>query len=117
MDCLFSRLPPALRDNVRVYTSSISPDHVQWAGIAAISLVAVYVGYSYIQSQREAAVAFNVPVPQEVRKAGSAKTWAEIQGQQKKVLEDQVRGVSEVSHYSWSIQCWLIDVPRNGTTN
>lgn len=97
MDCLLSHLPHGLCDKVQAYISSISAEHNQWAGVAAVSLVAVYVGYLYIQSQREAAVTFNVPVPPEVRKIGSAKKWADIQGQQKKVLEDQARGVSGVS--------------------
>ncbi|KAJ5180161.1 hypothetical protein N7492_003371 [Penicillium capsulatum] len=107
MDCLFSRLPPVLRDNAQVYTPAISPKHVQWAGIAAVSLVAVYVGYLYIQSQREAAVTFNVPVPPEVRKNGSAKKWEDIQGQQKRVLEDQVRG-------KWNDQLIMSYCPADG---
>lgn len=98
------------------YNTSVSAEHVQWAGIAAVSLVAVYVGYLYIQSQREAAVTFNVPVPPEVRKVGSAKKWDEVRGQEKKVLEDQARGVSGVSPITTG-QLTLTDDPRNGTTS
>lgn len=63
-------------------------------GVAFASLVAAYVGYLYTQSWKEAAVAFNVPIPPEVRNNKSVKTWDEVQGQQKMVLQDQARGVS-----------------------
>ena len=94
MDCLLTRLPPCVRTAVEPYSSSVSAEHAQLLGIALVSLAAVYVGYSYLLSQREAAVTFNVPLPQEVRKSGEGKKWDEIQGQEKRVLEDQVRGVS-----------------------
>lgn len=76
------------------YGSSVPTEHAQLIGVALVSLAAVYVGYLYILSQREAAVVFNVPLPHEVRKSGEVKKWEEVQGQQKRVLEDQVRGVS-----------------------
>jgi hypothetical protein len=94
MDCLLSRLPPCVRAAVEPYSSSISSEHAQLAGVACVSLVAIYVGYLYILSQREAAVKFNVPLPQEVRKSGEGKKWDDVQGQEKRVLEDQARGVS-----------------------
>jgi hypothetical protein len=34
--------------------------------------------YLYLQSWREAAVLFNVPIPPEVRNSGSIKTWDEV---------------------------------------
>lgn len=94
MDCLLSRLPPCVRAVVEPYRSSVSSEHAQLAGVALASLLAVYVGYLYILSRREAAVTFNVPLPQEVRKSGDGKKWDDVQGQEKRILEDQARGVS-----------------------
>lgn len=94
MDRLLSHLPPSLRSAVEPYSSYISAEHAQLIGVALVSLVAVYVGYLYILSQREAAVTFNVPLPSEVRKSDEGKRWDEVQGQEKRVLEDQARGVS-----------------------
>ncbi|KAJ5313606.1 phosphotransferase family protein [Penicillium atrosanguineum] len=91
MDCLLSRLP-CVRAAVEPYSSSVSSEHAQLAGVALASLLAVYVGYLYILSRREAAVTFNVPLPQEVRKSGDGKKWDDIQGQEKRILEDQARG-------------------------
>jgi hypothetical protein len=93
MDCLLSRLP-CVRAVVEPYSSSVSAEHAQLLGVALISLAAVYMGYLYILSRKEAAVTFNVPLPQEVRKNGQGKKWGEVQGQEKRVLEDQARGVS-----------------------
>ncbi|KAJ5757339.1 uncharacterized protein N7511_006033 [Penicillium nucicola] len=76
-------------------------------GVALASLVAVYVGYLYIQTQKEAAVAFNVPIPTEVRKSHTGKSWDEAQGQQKKVLEDQARG-------KWNEQLIMSYCPADG---
>lgn len=94
MDCLLSRLPRCVRAAVEPYISSVSAEHAQLLGVALVSLAAVYVGYLYILSRKEAAVTFNVPLPQEVRKSGQGKKWDEVQGQEKRVLEDQARGVS-----------------------
>jgi len=94
MDCLLSHLPQCMRTAVEPYSFSVSAEHVQLLGIALVSLVAAYVGYLYLLSRREAAITFNVPLPQEVRNSGEGKKWDEVQGQEKRVLEDQVRGVS-----------------------
>jgi hypothetical protein len=94
MDCLASHIPPSLRSLLEAYAPSGSEEYVPHIGVALASLLAVYVGYLYIQSRREAAVAFNVPIPAEVRKSDGGKTWEEVQGQRKMVLQDQVRGVS-----------------------
>lgn len=76
------------------YSPQISTEHAQFIGVALVSLAVAYVGYSYILSQREASVTFNVPLPAEVRKSAEGKKWDEVQGQEKRVLEDQARGVS-----------------------
>jgi hypothetical protein len=57
-------------------------------------LAAIYAGYHYIQCLKEAAVSFNVPLPAEVRNSAGGKKWDEVTGAEKRVLEDQVRGVS-----------------------
>ena len=90
---LLSRLPPSLRAIVEPY-ASLSAEHAPLIGVALVSLAAIYMGYWYIQCQKEAAVAFNVPVPPEVRKSGTGRKWEEVSGLEKQVLEDQVRGVS-----------------------
>jgi hypothetical protein len=94
MDCLAKHIPPSLLSLLGAYAPPGSAEYAPIFRVALASLVAVYVGYLYIQSRKEAAVAFNVPVPPEVRKSGTGKSWDEAQGQQKKVLEDQTRGVS-----------------------
>lgn len=70
---------------------NISP---QWLGAALISAIAVFLGYSFILGQKEAPVTFNVPIPAEVRSNWTGKKWDDVQGEEKKILEGQVRGVS-----------------------
>lgn len=94
MDCLASHIPPSLHHLLETYAPPGSVKYVPHVGVALTSLLAVYVGYLYIQSWKEAAITFNVPIPTEVRKSGAGTTWEEVQGQQKMVLQDQVRGVS-----------------------
>lgn len=108
MDRLLPYIPPSLRSILEPYSSQISPEYAQFLGVALVSLAAVYVGYLYILSQREAAVAFNVPMPAEVRKSGEGRKWDEVQGQEKRVLEDQTRGVSVarlVLLFIWDCHC------------
>lgn len=93
MVCLLSYLPSSLREIVEPYVP-LYEEHAPLIGVALASLVAVYVGYLYFKCQREAAVAFNVPVPSEVRNSNKGKKWEEATGLQKEVLEGQVRGVS-----------------------
>ncbi|KAJ5092434.1 hypothetical protein NUU61_007304 [Penicillium alfredii] len=88
MDCLVSHIPPSLRSLVEA-GGPLYTEHAPWIGVALVSLVAVYAGYLYIRCQKEAAVAFNVPVPSEVRNSSTGKKWEEVQGQQKQVLQDQ----------------------------
>ncbi|CAP86660.1 putative aldehyde dehydrogenase-like protein [Penicillium chrysogenum] len=106
MDCLASCIPP-LRTLLEAYAPPGSAEYAPYIGVALTSLAAVYVGYLYLQSWREAAVLFNVPIPPEVRNSGSIKTWDEVQGQQKMVLQDQARG-------KWSHQLIMSYCPADG---
>lgn len=119
MNCMLSLLDrPDLRAHVEAWMSSISTDNLQWVAIAAVSLGAVYAGYLYIQCQREAAIAFTVPIPAEVRNGSTGKKWEEVQGQEKKVLEDQVKGVSGTTQgSSRPIGANYWGFARNGTIN
>ncbi|KAJ5674648.1 uncharacterized protein N7477_004582 [Penicillium maclennaniae] len=92
MDSFLARLPPGVRVVVEPHCAFVSSEHAQWAGVTLASLLAVYVGYLYILRRREAAVTFNVPLPQEVRKSAGGKKWDDVQGQEKRILEDQARG-------------------------
>ncbi|KAL5362976.1 Aldehyde/histidinol dehydrogenase [Aspergillus floccosus] len=67
-------------------------DHALWLGVALVSFGAVYLGYLFILGRREAPVAFNVPIPPEVRANATIKKWEDVQGEEKKVLEGQARG-------------------------
>lgn len=87
-------MPQSLRSLLEIYAPPGSEEYVPYVGVSLASLLAVYVGYLYILSWKEAGVTFNVPIPVEVRNRGSSKTWEEVQGLQKMVLQDQVRGVS-----------------------
>lgn len=94
MDCLLDYLPDTLRSILEPDSSQVSTKYAQLIGVVLVSVAAAYVGYLYVLSQREAAVTFNVPLPAEVRKSGEGTKWDEVQGQEKRVLEDQARGVS-----------------------
>jgi hypothetical protein len=88
MDSLASLVPPALAPLIDTLASN-----AQLLGVAAISVVAIYLGYALVLSSKEAAVTFNVPLPAEVRANWTGKKWEDAQGEEKKVLEGQVRGV------------------------
>jgi membrane protein implicated in regulation of membrane protease activity len=88
MDSLASLVPPALAPLIATLAS-----HAQLLGVAVISVVAIYLGYAFILSSKEAAVSFNVPLPAEVRANWTGKKWEDVQGEEKRVLEGQVRGV------------------------
>lgn len=94
MDCLLSLLPTCVRSLAETHASTLSTEQAQFIGVALVSLAAVYLGYLYILSRREASVSFNVPLPAEVRKSTPGRQWEDAQGQEKRVLEDQVCGVS-----------------------
>jgi hypothetical protein len=101
MDCLLSRIPISVRSLAETRPSWLSAEHAQCIGVALVSVAAVYIGYLYILGRREAAVAFNVPLPAELRKGAAGRQWEDAQGQEKRVLEDQVRGVSLDDMYMW----------------
>lgn len=65
-----------------------------WLGVALISASAIYLSYLFILSRKEAPESFNVPIPPEVRSNWTGKSWNDVQGEEKKVLEGQVKGVS-----------------------
>lgn len=92
MDTLAQFVPPAFQPIV---------EHLQFQGpllgVALLSLGAVYLGYVYVLSQREAAVTFNVPIPAEIRANWEGKKWDQLDGEAKRVVEGQVRGVSLLS--------------------
>ncbi|KAA8643327.1 hypothetical protein EYZ11_000895 [Aspergillus tanneri] len=82
-------------------------EQAPWAGVALASLGAIYLGYIFVQGQREAAVAFNVPIPPEVRANWRGKTWDDVRGEEKKVLEGQVRS-------QWSDKLIMSYCPADG---
>ncbi|PKY06766.1 betaine aldehyde dehydrogenase [Aspergillus campestris IBT 28561] len=88
MDALTPYIPPAalpLLDALRAQTHLV--------GISLLSLSAVYLGYIFVlKGRNEAAVAFNVPLPAEVRANWPGRSWEDAQGEEKAVLEGQVRG-------------------------
>ena len=56
--------------------------------VAIFSLLAISLG-----SRKVHAVTFNVPLPPEVRPNWAGQRWDDISGQEKQILEGQVRGV------------------------
>ncbi|KAL2007389.1 hypothetical protein VTN00DRAFT_8827 [Thermoascus crustaceus] len=104
MDHLAASIPPL--------TAVAEQLHVdpQWAGLAfatLASLVALYGGYAYILCRREAAVSFNVPLPPEVRADWVGRDWDDVQGEDRKLLEDQARG-------QWSSKKIMSYCPADG---
>ncbi|KAJ5887692.1 hypothetical protein N7495_007733 [Penicillium taxi] len=102
MACLLSHILLGPRALVEEYTS-----YVPWIGATAISLIAVYVGYLFVKCHREAAVAFNVPLPQEVRSSTFEKNRDDLRGEEKRILEDQIRG-------KWNDQLVMSYCPADG---
>ena len=94
MDALTLYVPPVLIplvDALRTQT--------QLLGISLLSLGAAYLGYIFVlKGRKEAAVAFNVPLPAEVRANWPGRSWEDAQGEERVVLEGQVRGVSFLSN-------------------
>lgn len=72
----------------------INPDALRTGSIAVVSLIALYVGYLYILSLAEAPVTFNVPLPKQLRADWNGTKWEDLEGEGKRILEDQVQGVS-----------------------
>ncbi|KAJ5698915.1 hypothetical protein N7462_000920 [Penicillium macrosclerotiorum] len=107
MDRPLSSILLSLRAFADTHGSCLTAEHAQLIGAGLLSLVALYAGYLYILSRREAAVTFNVPLPSEVRNSGSGKKWDEVKGVEKRLLEDQVRGV-------WNDQLIMSYCPADG---
>ncbi|KAI9042334.1 aldehyde dehydrogenase family protein [Aspergillus affinis] len=99
-------IPPALYTLAESLAEPVT-EHAPWAGLALVSLGAVYLGYVFVLGQREAAVAFNVPIPPEVRPNWNGRKWEEVQGEEKRLLEGQVRG-------QWSDKLIMSYCPADG---
>ncbi|KAF5866300.1 Meiotic Sister-Chromatid recombination aldehyde dehydrogenase [Aspergillus alliaceus] len=102
MEALTPYLPPALLPVV-----AILHDQVPLISVALVTLGAIYLGCIYISGRKEAAIAFNVPIPPEVRANWNGKKWEDVQGEEKEVLEGQLRGV-------WSDKVILSYCPADG---
>ena len=94
LDLLRPYIPPCLFP----LTATLQP-HAPWLLVAFLSLSAIYLGYNFLSSAREAPVPFNVPIPPELRQNWTGKKWEDVQGEEKKVLEGQVQGVSPTYPY------------------
>ena len=92
LETITAYLPPSLHPFVETVKAQ-----APWLSVAFVSLGAVYLSYLYVLCQREAAVTFNVPLPPEVRKNWTGRKWEDLQGEEKRLLEGQVKGVSFVS--------------------
>ncbi|PIG87926.1 aldehyde dehydrogenase-like protein C21C3 [Aspergillus arachidicola] len=102
MEALAPYIPPAL-----LPLAQTLHDQVPLVGVALVSLGAIYLGYIYIRGIKEAAVPFNVPIPPEVRANWKGKAWEDVQGEEKRVLEGQIRG-------SWNNKVILSYCPADG---
>ena len=91
------------------------PEILRTGSVAAIvSVIALYVGYLYILSLSEAPVTFNVPLPEQLQADWEGTKWDDLKGEEKKILEDQVQGVSDIlSTLGWCRADGNLD--RNGT--
>lgn len=94
MDSLDQFIPPALQPLVG-HLRTQAP----LLGVTLLSLAAAYLGYLYVLGRKEAAVSFNVPIPPEIRANWKGEKWDSLQGEGRKVLEGQVRGVSLPTFY------------------
>lgn len=73
----------------------IDSESLRTGSVAAIvSVIALYVGYRYILSLAEAPVTFNVPLPKQLRTDWNGTKWEDLEGEGKRILEDQAQGVS-----------------------
>lgn len=63
---------------------------------AIVSVLVLYLGYSYLVSLAEAPVTFNVPLPEQLKPEWNGTQWDDLQGKDKEILEEQVQGVSKL---------------------
>lgn len=93
MEKLLDRLPASVQsllDNI----DKIDCETLTYGSVAGLaSLLALYVGYLYLLTCREAPVKFNVPLPPPLRSDWQSKKWEDLQGEEKKIVDDQVQGV------------------------
>jgi hypothetical protein len=92
MEQLLEHLPASVQsllDNVDIDCETLKYGSI--AGLA--SVLALYFGYLYLLSSREAPVKFNVPLPPPLRSDWQGKKWEDLQGEEKKIVDDQVQGV------------------------
>ncbi|KAH8695186.1 putative oxidoreductase [Talaromyces proteolyticus] len=91
MEQLLSHLPPLVQSILA--DVDIDCESLKLGSIAGIvSLLALYFGYLYLRSRREAPVKFNVPLPPQLRSDWDGKKWEDVQGEEKEILEGQVKG-------------------------
>jgi len=94
MDCLQDFLNSSAR--IRIGDSSIYEIPVQWVLSGLATLLAFVWGYRSILRSREAPIAYNVPLPPEVRADWQARAWDDLRGEERSILEAQVQGVSSL---------------------
>lgn len=89
MNQLFASLRQYLETHYDIDLTALS----SWSVVVIGTILALYLGYAYLQSLAEAPVSFNVPLPKEIRADWVGTTWDELTGDDKKLVEDQVHGV------------------------
>lgn len=89
LDQLFASLRQYLETQYDIDLTTLS----SWSVVVIGTILAVYLGYAYLQSLAEAPVSFNVPLPKEIRADWIGTTWDELTGDDKKLVEDQIHGV------------------------
>lgn len=92
MEQLLEHLPASVQsllENVDIDCETLKYGSI--AGLA--SLLALYVGYLYLLSSREAPVKLDVPLPPQLRSDWQGKKWEELQDEERKIVDNQVQGV------------------------
>ncbi|KAL5339744.1 Aldehyde/histidinol dehydrogenase [Aspergillus crustosus] len=88
MDCLMPYIPPALLPLAELLHSQTHA-----LKIAALSIAAVVLSYLFIVGSKEAPLAFEVPLPDEIDKTWKGRKWEDLlEGEERGVVEGQVRG-------------------------
>ncbi|QKX57158.1 uncharacterized protein TRUGW13939_04266 [Talaromyces rugulosus] len=88
---LLEHLPASVQsllDNIDIDCETLKYGSI--AGLA--SVLALYFGYLYLLSSRESPVKFNVPLPPPLRTDWQGKKWEDLQGEEKKIVDNQVQG-------------------------
>jgi hypothetical protein len=97
MEQLLEHLPASVQ-SLLSNIDDIDCETLTYGSVAGLaSLLAFYFGYLYLLSCREAPVKFNVPLPPPLRSDWQGKKWEDLKGEEKKILDDQVQGVSSSS--------------------